>query len=78
MLFIQFDENEDRPNSGRQVFQIQVRLEQEPKLRSVLAKIKEADGFRSCMNKNAWTLEMQSAVTTNDDMEVKQRKEKNN
>ena len=71
MPFIQFDENEDRPNSGRQVFQIQVRLEQEPRLRSILAKIKDADGFRSCMNNNVWTLEMQTLVTTNGDMEVK-------
>ena len=28
------------------------------------------------MNKNVWTLEMQTAVTTNNDMYVKQRKEK--
>ena len=74
--FIQWEEDEVRPNNGRQAFVIQVKLEQEPRLRSTLKEMKDTNGLKNHLYRTVWTIEMQSTITDNDAMFVRKKREK--
>ena len=75
LSFRKCEERKQRPNIDRQVFVIQVKQEQEPRLRSLMTETKDTSSLNKHLCKTAWTMEMQTSMRDDDNMEVKQKKE---
>ena len=69
-------EGETRIDSGRMVFVIQIKAEQEPRLRQILMELKDTSCLGLHLGKHAWTMEMQAPIRDGDDMATKQKKNK--
>ena len=76
MPWVVIKEGENRPDSGRMVFVIQIKAEQEPRLRQILTELKDTSRLGIYLGKHAWTMVMQVPVREGDDMATKQMKNK--
>ena len=76
MPWVVIKDGENRPNSGRMAFVLQIKAEQEPRVRQILKELKDTSCLGRYLGKNAWSMEMQASVGGNDDMAAKQKKNK--